>query len=157
MTLHNGKRIVFFRLLSLVATVLFVIYMLLAYFADELSRYLDSRTITIISAVVVVLYIMVILWPMIRQIKYIYFSDDGRSVIIRWYSIGLMSGESHSIEIPKETFSGYEITGKLGGFYRYITLYQTVQSHRAAYPPVVITSLHKEEIRKISEALARYK
>lgn len=157
MTLHNGKRIVFFRLLSLVATVLFVIYMLLAYFADELSRYLDSSTITIISAVVVVLYILVILWPMIRQIKYIYFSDDGHSVIIRWYSIGLMSGESHSIEIPKETFSGYEITGKLGGFYRYITLYQTVQSHRAAYPPVVITSLHKEEIRKISEALARYK
>lgn len=157
MTFHNGKRIVFFRLLSLVSTVLFVIYMLLAYFADELSRYLDSRTITFITAGVVAIYVLVILWPMIRQYKYIYFSDDGRAVIIRWYSIGLMSGESHSIEIPKESFSGFEITGKLGGFYKYITLYQTVQSRRAAYPPVVITSLNNIEIKKISEALACYK
>jgi len=157
MTFHNGKRIVFFRLLSLVATVLFVIYMLLAYFAEELSRYLSSGTIALITAGVVTLYVLVILWPMIRQYKYIYFSDDGRSVIIRWYSIGLMSGESHSIEIPKESFSGFEITGKLGGFYKYITLYQTVQNHRAAYPPVVISSLHKDEIKKISEALAHYK
>jgi len=157
MTFNNGKRIVVFRLLSLISTVIFVIYMLLAYFAAVLGKYLTSTQLTIITVAITTTYILIIFWPAIRQYKYIYFTDDGRSVVLRWYTIGLMSGESKSIEIPKEYFAGYEITRKLSGLYCYITLYQIFQNRKGSYPPVSISALGSKEIKKITEALDSYK
>jgi hypothetical protein len=157
MTFNNGKRIVVFRLLSLVSTVIFVIYMLLAYFAAVLGKYLTSTQLTIITIVITTVFILVILWPAIRQYRYIYFTDDGRSVILRWYTIGLMSGDNNSIEIPKESFAGYEITRKLNGLYSYITLYQIFQSRKVSFPPVSISALDNKEIKKITEALDSYR
>ncbi len=157
MTLNNGKRIVAFRLLSLVTTALFVVYMLLAYFARVFSSLIDSDILDLISVVVSVLYLISVLWPLIRQYKYIYFSDDGNSVILRWYSVGLISGESKSIEIPKNAFAGFEISTKNLGFYRYIILYQFFQNKKAGYPPVPVTALDSAQLKKITDALLMYK
>jgi hypothetical protein len=157
MTFNNGKRIVVFRLLSLISTVIFVIYMLLAYFAAVLGKYLTSTQLTIITIVITTAFIIVILWPAIRQYRYIYFTDDGRSVVLRWYTIGLMSGDNNSIEIPKESFAGYEITRKLNGLYSYITLYQIFQNRKVSFPPVSISALDNKEIRKVTEALDSYR
>lgn len=157
MTFNNGKRIVVFRLLSLISTVIFVIYMLLAYFAAILGRHMSSEQITITTVAVTTVYILIISWPAIRQYKYIYFTDDGRSIVLRWYTIGLLSGESKSIEIPKEFFAGYEITRKVRGLFSYITLYQVFQGRKGSYPPVSVTALGSKEIKKITEALDSYK
>lgn len=157
MTFDSGKKIVAFRFLSLVSTALFVVYMLLAYFDGILGRVVPSSTLTLMTIAIVFLYLLTILWPLLRKYKYIYFTNDGKSIILRWYSIGLILGESKSIEIPKESFAGCEITQKLWGFYKYITLYQIFQNHRAAYPPVAITSLSSKQIRIITEALECYK
>jgi len=155
MTFHNGKKIVVFRLLSLITTALFVIYMLLAYFAKVIKT--PSHLLDLITVVITVLYLLSILWPVIWQYKYIYFSDDGRMIIMRWYSVGLISGESKSIEIPKEVFAGYEITEKYLGLFHYITLYQNYQNRRAGYPPVVINALGRQFRDKIIKALELYK
>jgi len=148
---------VIFRLLSLISTALFVVYMLLAYFDGILGRIIPSPMLTLMTIAIAFVYMLIILWPLIRQYKYIYFTDDGLSIILRWYSIGLMSGESHSIEIPKEWFADFEITRKRSGLYKYITLYQVFQNRKAAYPSVAINSLGSKEIKKITEALERYK
>lgn len=157
MTFHNGKKIVFFRLLSLVTTVIFVIYILLAYFARVLTRYVPSDTLDFSTIIVTLLYLTSVLWPIIRQYRYIYFSDDGNSVILRWYSVGLISGESKSIEIPKNSFAGYQIEKKLFGSYQYITLYQYFQNRRAGFPAVSVNALSVKQIKKITEILERYK
>lgn len=157
MTLDNGKRLVSFRILSLITTVLFVVYMLLAYFAKILGRYMPSDTLNLITIIISALYLSSVLWPVIWQYKYIYFSDDGNSIILRWYSVGLISGESKSIEIPKNAFAGFEKSKKYFGFYSYITLYQYFQNRRAGYPPVIITALKNRQIKKIIEALECYK
>lgn len=156
MTLHNGKIIVIFRILSLITTALFVVYMLLAYFAKILDRYMPSDTLNLITIIISALYLTSVLWPVIWQYKYIYFSDDGNSVILRWYSVGLISGESKSIEIPKNAFAGFETSDKFFGLYRYITLYQYFQNRRAGYPPVIITALKTRQVKKITDALKCY-
>ena len=157
MTLHNGKKIVALRLLSLITTVLFVIYILLAYFAKVFYHTISSNTLDLITVIISVLYLTSVLWPVIFQYKYIFFSDDGNSIILRWYSVGLISGESKSIEIPKNVFAGYEINKKNFGFYKYIVLYQTFQNRRAGYPPVTITALGIQQIKKITDSLDSYK
>ncbi len=157
MTFHNGKKIVALRLLSLVTTALFVVYMLLAYFAKVFRNSIPSNILDVMTIIITVFYLLSILWPVIWQYKYIYFSDDGKMIILRWYSIGLISGESKSIEIPKETYAGYGITKKHFGLFHYITLYQNFQNRRAGYPPVIINALSRQQREKIVHALEPYK
>ena len=134
---------------------LFVVYMLLAYFAKVIK--IQSAILDLMTVIITVLYLLSILWPVIWQYKYIYFSDDGRMIILRWYSIGLVSGESKSIEILKEAFAGYEITEKYFRLFHYITLYQNYKNNRAGYPPVVINALGRQSREKIAKALELYK
>jgi len=143
--------------LSLVTTALFVVYILLAYFARVFRNSIPSDILDLMTIIISVFYLLSILWPVIWQYKYIYFSDDGKLIILRWYSIGLVSGESKSIEIPKEAFAGFEITKKYLGLFQYITLYQNFQNRRAGYPPVIINALSRQQYEKIAHALSLYK
>jgi hypothetical protein len=157
MTLDNGKRIVLLRLTVFITTVVYVLYIFLAYFPKVFRKVMSEESLTLLSVAITVVYLLLLFWPAIRQYRYIFFSADERTVTLRWYTTGLMPGESKSIEIPAGRFAGYEITPKAGGLYQYITLYQQVQGKRAAYPPVCITALSKGQRNLIEETLKNYK
>lgn len=157
MTLDNGKRIVVLRLTAFISTVVYVLYIFLAYFPKVFRKVMSEESLTLLTVSVTVVYLLLLFWPAIRQYRYIFFSADERTVTLRWYTTGLMPGESKSIEIPAGRFAGYEITAKAGGLYQYITLYQQVQGKRAAYPPVCITALSKGQLELMKETLKNYK
>jgi hypothetical protein len=157
MTLDNGKRIVVLRLTAFITTVVYVLYIFLAYFPRIFRKMMSEETLTVLTVAVTVVYLLILFWPAIRQYRYLFFSADERNVTLRWYTTGLMPGESKSIEIPSGRFAGYEITSKVMGLYQYITLYQQVQGKRAAYPPVCITALSKAQRKLIEETLKSYK
>jgi hypothetical protein len=94
---------------------------------------------------------------MIMKYRYLYFSSDIKGIILRWYSTGLMQGESMSIEIPAERYAGFEITKKYFGLHTYLTLYQKVQNQKAAYTAVSISALSGAQKEKLTEALTNYK
>lgn len=114
MTLDNGKLIVMLRLTAFITTVVYVLYVFLAYFPKVFRKVMTEETLTIMTVAVTALYLLLILWPAIRKYRYIFFSADEKSVTLRWYKTGLMPGESRSIEIPLNRFAGYEITSKAG-------------------------------------------
>ncbi len=157
MTLENGKRIVLARFIGFISTLIYVLYVFMAYFPRVFRNTLTSKTVTIITVVVTVVYLLFILWPTLMKYRYIYFSADGRKITLRWYTPGLMPGKSRSIEIPTEKFAGYEIKSKMFGLHHYIMLYQQVQGKKAAYSPVSISALSQAERAKIGEALNGYK
>lgn len=157
MTLDNGKRIVLLRLISFITTIVYVLYVFLAYFPKIFRKVIPEESLTILTVVVTAMFLLVLLWPVIMKYSYIFFSADERTVTLRWYKTGLMPGESKSIEIPAGRFAGYEITRKGGGLFQYLTLYQEVQGKRAAYPRVSITALSKAQRARIEETLKNYK
>lgn len=157
MTLDNGKRIVVLRLTAFITTVVYVLYIFLAYFPKIFRKTMSEESLTVMTVAVTVVYLLILFWPAIRQYRYLFFSADERTVTLRWYTTGLMPGESKSIEIPSGRFAGYEITSKAMGLYQYITLYQQVQGKRAAYPPVCITALSKAQRELMEETLKNYR
>ena len=157
MTLDNGKRIVLLRLTAFITTVVYVLYIFLAYFPKVFRKVMTEESLTMLTVAVTVAYLLLLFWPAIRQYRYIFFSADEKTVTLRWYKTGLMPGESKSIEIPAGRFAGYEITSKARGLYPYITLFQQVQGKRAAYPPVCITALSRGQRELIEETLKNYK
>lgn len=157
MTIENGKKIVAFRLLGFISTIVYVLYIFMAYFPKVLSKLLSDSNINLLTLALTVVYLTVLIWPLIMKYRYIYFSSDLKGIILRWYSTGLMQGESMSIEIPAERYAGFEITKKFFGLHTYLTLYQKVQSQKAAYNSVSISALSREQMKKLTESLTNYK
>ncbi|MBE0667634.1 MAG: hypothetical protein IH593_08165, partial [Bacteroidales bacterium] len=126
-------------------------------FPKVFKKIISDETINIITGVLTLIYLLVILWPTIMKYRYIFFSADIKGVTLRWYSTGLMQGDSMSIEIPAERYAGFEITSKFFGMYTYLTLFQNVQNQKAGYNPVSITALSGKQKRKLEESLNNYR
>ena len=157
MTIDNGERIVFFRLMGFVSTIVYVLFIFMAYFPKIFSKYISDVNLNILTGVLTLIYLFILLWPAIMKYRYIFFSADVKGITLRWYTTGLMQGESMSIEIPADRYAGYEITRKFMGIYLYLTLFQKVQNQRAGYNPLSITALSKSQRNKLINALNNYK
>ena len=157
MTLDNGKKIVLLRLIGFITTLVYVLYVFLAYFPRIFRHAMSETSVNIMTAVVTAAFLVLLLWPVIMKYQYIWFSADERSITLRWYKTGVVPGESKSIEIPAARFAGFEITKKALGLHHYLTLFQQVQGRRAAYSPVSITALSSKQRKEIADTLNNYK
>lgn len=157
MTLDNGKKIVLLRLIGFISTLVYVLYIFLAYFERVFRHSMNEASVNFMTAVVTVAYLVTLFWPALMKYRYIYFSADERNVTLRWYKTGLVPGESSSIEIPAGKFAGFEITTTAMGLHHYLTLFQHIQGKKAAYTPVSITALSKKQRALVAEALSIYK
>ncbi|HZM13002.1 MAG TPA: hypothetical protein VFB86_02375 [Bacteroidales bacterium] len=157
MTIDNGQKIVAIRLIGFIATVIYVLYVFMAYFPKIFQNIMSENNVHIMTAAITVIYLLLILYPVIMKFRYIYFSADERGITLRWYKTGLIPGDSKSVEIPALQFAGYEITTGMMGMHHYLTLYQRVQGQKAAYSPVSITALSASQRAKIEEVLKTYK
>ncbi len=156
MTFDNAKMIISLRLKLLVATILFLAYILLAYPARVIMFPLLGISEIVWTIVLTALYVLVVFQPMLLNYQYIYFSDDGENIILRFFPAGIFGKKKNSVEISKQTFLGYHIDKKAFGMMQSITLYQKLKQGRAKYPPVFISSLKKAEKQKIIRALDNY-
>ncbi|MDF1560211.1 MAG: hypothetical protein P1P83_08385 [Bacteroidales bacterium] len=156
MTLDNGKKIVLLRLIGFITTLVYVLYIFLAYFPKIFRHAMSETSVNIMTAVVTAAFLLVLLWPAVMKYRYIWFSADERSITLRWYKTGVVPGESKSIEIPTERFAGFEMTKKALGLHHYLTLFQQVQGRRAAYSPVSVTALSARQRKEIADTLSNY-
>ena len=100
MTLENGKRIILLRLIGFISTLVYVLYVFLAYFPKVFRNAMTEKNLTLLTVAVTFIFLVVLFWPSIKKYRYIFFSADERTITLRWYKPGLMPGESRSIEIP---------------------------------------------------------
>ena len=147
MTIDNSKTIIRLRLNLFIATVLFIVYLFFAYFGKSLKFPVLGLTDTQLSLILVAIYLFIALYPMLFGYNFIYFSDDGPSVVLRYYSVGILKGKKKSIEIEKSRFAGY----RKSGFFlsQKISLVERHMRREATYPPVNITSLNSKERKKL--------
>jgi hypothetical protein len=156
MTLENGKKIILLRLIGFISTLVYVLYVFLAYFPKVFKNALAEKHLTLLTILITSVFLVVLFWPSIRRFRYIFFSADERTITLGWYKPGLLPGESRSIEIPSDRLAGYEVKKEVMGLHRYLILFQQVQGKRAAYPPVSISALSKAQLGQIEMTLKDY-
>mgnify|MGYP006283510387 CR=1 FL=1 len=156
MTFDNGKTIIRLRLRLFVASVLLLVYIYLVYYGKQLRFPILGIQEIHATLVLITLYLLFAFLPLILRYRYIYFSDDGRHIIFRYYAVGFLSGKKSSVEIPKNEFVGYDIKKSFAGLIKAIYLYRIMGNKKASYSPVYISSLSGKEIEKIKRALNTY-
>jgi len=156
MTFDNSKTIISIRIKLFAATVALLTYIVLTYIARMIHYPLLGMSDTTWTLLLVGLYLIYAFLPMILNYQYIYFSDDGENIVLRYFTAGIAGGRKNSIEINKTAFSGYKAESRFFGMIQSLTLFQKFQEGTAKYPPVYISALSKEERSKLFRALNRY-
>jgi hypothetical protein len=156
MTFDNSKTIISLRIKLFGATVILLAYIVLTYIAKMIKYPLLGMSDTAWTLILVGLFFGYALLPMILNYQYIYFSDDGENIVIRYFTAGIAGGRKNSIEINKAAFTGYKTESRFFGLIESITLFQRFQEGTAKYPPVYISALSKEEKSKLFSSLNRY-
>jgi hypothetical protein len=156
MTFDNSKTIISIRIKLFAVTVVFLAFIVLTYIAKMIKYPLLGMSETTWTLMLAGLYLMYAFFPMYLNYQYIYFSDEGEDIIIRYFTAGMVGGKKNSIQISKKTFSGFKVTKKLGGLIQSLTLFQKFREGIAKYPPVYISALSKEERTKILRSLNQH-
>ena len=156
MTFDNSKTIIGLRIKLFGATVIILAYIVLTYIAGIIKYPLLGMSDTAWTLILVGIYFGYALLPMFLNYQYIYFSDEGENIVIRYFNAGITGGRKNSIEINKNGFSGYKSEARFFGLIQSIILYQKFQERVARYPPVYISALSKEERSKIFRSLNQY-
>jgi len=156
MTIDLQRTAIKIRLRGLFMAVLFVslicVILFLEVFRDPVLGLTRAHYILIIS----VLYVLYSLYTFLLDLNYIYFNDDGQKIIFRYYSMRPLSQVKSSVEIPKESFAGFEIRKGFLGLVPKIVLYQKDKAGLFRYPPVSISSLSEKEKNLLLRSLQKY-
>ncbi len=153
MTFDNSKTIINIRIKLFGATIIFIAYIILAYFSKTIKFPLFGMSDTTITLILVAVYLFLAFLPMILNYQFISFSDDKEKIIFRYFNAGIVGGKKNSVEINKSSFSGYKIESATFGLVKSIILFQKLREGVAKYPPIYISSLSKEEKAKIIRSL----
>jgi hypothetical protein len=142
------------RFITLIVFVIIIIFVVLMgnlqtqYFG--LSKYQWAIIISF-------LYLAASIIESVLNLHYIFYSDEGDVIILRYFSMSFFNKKKNSIEIPNKDFRGYAIEKKLNGFQEFIILYQDFKGKEAKYPAVNITALSKVQKDKLIASLEKNK
>ena len=84
---------------------------------------------------------------------YVYFSNNGKNLKFRYYSLRFLYGKPKTIEIPKSDFVNYDITTSFFNKKDSLILYQKTKKGVAKYPPISLTLLGDNKKRELKRAL----
>ncbi len=100
-----------------------------------------------------IIYVLSAIAEAFLEYTYILFSDEGNTIILRYFSLSFFNKKKQSIEIPKAEFTSYDVKDCLWGLKKKISLHRFYQNKEAKYPVVPLTILKKEELDQLIKSL----
>jgi hypothetical protein len=87
------------------------------------------------------------------EYTYFYFSNTGKNLIFRFYSLRNFHGKPKTIEISRISFLKYDIVTGFFNQKESLVLYQKTPRGVAKYPPISLTLLSKKQKTELKRAL----
>jgi hypothetical protein len=156
MTIDIRRTVIKKKLRSFFITILVILIIVLILFTDVYKEELLNIDKVLLTLITAGLYILTILFNVIRDFNYIYYNDEGEKIVLRYFSLSVFTQKKSSIEIPKRSFAGYRLEKSLIGLKKKIVLLQKQENRLARYPGVSITALNSEQKKNIIGSLDRF-
>jgi hypothetical protein len=156
MIFDNSRTIISLRIKLFGITVLALAYITLAYVAKILKFPILGMSDLAWTLIVIAIWLLFALMPMFLSYQFISYSDEGETIVFRYFTAGIVGGRKNSVEINKRAFSGYKIESRFFGLIKSLILFQQFNEGVAKYPPVYISALKREELAKMVRSLNLY-
>lgn len=108
------------------------------------------------AVIVASLYLIYYIYQIIIEPYYIYFSDDGEKIVLRYYSAGALGSKKSAIEIPKNQFHNFHTKKVFINHKEKLTLYQRTSKGIFKYPPISLSALNLNEKNILKNTLKKY-
>lgn len=108
-----------------------------------------------LSLLIGLLYVIYYLYQSFLEPNYIYFSDEGDKIVLRFYSTGLSGSKKSAFEIPKVYLHKFQIEKIIVNQKEKLILYQKTDKGIFKYPPVILSGLNDNEKRNLKNALKK--
>ena len=156
MTINNSKSVINLKILQRTTIIVYLMLLVLAFAAMIIKFPILGMSRAAWTIILTACFLIIMFLPVLLNFQYIYFSDDGDTIIFRYYSANLFEGKKNSVEIGKRTFSGFTFDKKFFGLIQSITLYQRLKEGIAKYPPIFISALKRQDKDSILKSLNSY-
>lgn len=156
MTFNNFKNIISLRIKLFTISVILIAYLILTYAAEIIKFPVLGMSDTVVTLILVAIYLFLAFLPMYLNYQYVSYSDEGEKLTFRYFSSGIISGRKNSLEIDKRSFAGYRLKSEFFGLKQSLILFRHLKEGIAKYPPLYISGLRKEERKKLIGSLKRY-
>ncbi len=104
----------------------------------------------------VILYSGLSIFSILRKPHYVFFSDSGDKIILRFYPTRIFNRKKSSIEIPKQSFFSWEVKPFLLGTCEMLYVYGKFKSRVAKYPGISLSSVSSGDREKLKAILKSY-
>lgn len=156
MKIDNEKLVEKVQALKVLYAVI-IITIIGVFFTTSLELYtikyigLSKQGITLVLGLA---YLAYYIYHLLAKTAYLFYSDEGKKIVIRFYLLRPINPKKNSIEIFKNQFYKYSIIRK--PLSEEVVVYQRDGNKILKYPPFSISGLTKEEKRKLFESLDLY-
>jgi len=156
MTFDNSKTIISLRIKLFFVTILLIAWLIVAFIAKMINFPLLGMSETFWTLILVGIWLVFLFMPMLRNVQFVFFTDEGVNIVFRYFFAGIVGGKKNSISINKNTFTGYRYEKKYLGLIKSLVLHQKIGQSVAQYPPIYITALSGEQRKKLFNCLDQY-
>jgi hypothetical protein len=156
MTFNNFKNIISLRIKLFTITVILIAYLILTYAAEIIKFPVFGMSDTLVTIILLGIYIFLAILPMYLNYWYVSYSDEGDNITFRYFTAGIIGGKKNSLEIDKKSFAGFKVESEFFGLKQSLILFRNFREGKAKYPPVYISGLKKTERKKLIRSLGQY-
>lgn len=156
MEINNQLRTIRFKLWKFLFLLVFVLLIITLHFTSiwvEPKFGITRIHLTILFTGLILAYYVI---EYILDFQYIYYSDHGEKIILRYYSLRPMQNLKSAIEIPKGNLVKFEVLSSFLNLKPKLVLYAKNRNDIAKYPSVCLSALTKTERQKLIQSLQRW-
>jgi len=147
---RNTYRVWLSRLVMSMVFALIILAIVFLPWFDETEFWLTKYHVAIfISAI----YILVNWVNYMKRPYYVAYSDQGGTIVVRYYPISMFTSRKNSIEIPKQQFVKYELRPFFLKTQHYLILYQNFREKVVPYPKISLSAMEKVDREKMLKSL----
>jgi len=107
----------------------------------------------VICGILSVIFLIFYCFQYRMHYTYLYFSNNSKNLVFRFYSLRNFYGKPKTIEISKSSFLKYDIVTSFFSKKDSLVLYQKTAKGVAKYPPISLTLLGKNQKTELKRAL----
>jgi hypothetical protein len=155
MIITNQKQAVNQRIQKVIVLLILVIMIGLIYFTNAIPRGALGFSREQITVGILIMIFAFFLYDYMRNYNYLYYTDTGDKLILRYYSLRPFDDKKNAIEFSKSELERFELQKTRFGINEYLVIYRKTGKGLAKYPPVSITALAADDREKMISSLLR--
>jgi len=150
----NNQRITYqIWLRKLLYAILFTLLITLILVTKWFDNLVDGLSKYHFIIAIALAYTLFSAWSFLKKPYFVYYSDNGKMLVLRYYPVSIFNQRKNSIEIPKQFFVKYERRKFLFGTQEELIVYQYFRNKVAKYPPISLSAVDRKDRERIFASL----